>query len=201
MSRSEFSAASNAYPPVYHQSSPQPGHSPEYHYDSHNDTHHTRDPRDTHDQYAPQASRGTHEPRQLSYGYAPNRGRSESQTSLTPGAGLLAPQYDNDRGVSAGANLSRAASRRSILERVGVVPEGDTPEDFPPGWTAEDEAAEKEFIKSGMFDWNAMRSWRFWIRKEWWCEFSFKSHKRTRWSGRRTVPFVQLSGTTLTGNE
>jgi hypothetical protein len=69
-----------------------------------------------------------------------------------------------------GTDLRRAASRRSILERVGVVAEHDQPGDFPPGWTAEDEAAEKEFMKSGMFDWNSMKKWRFWIRKEWWCE-------------------------------
>lgn len=46
-------------------------------------------------------------------------------------------------------------------------------EAFPPGWNDEDRAAEERFIKEGMFDWRSMKSWRFWIRKEWWCKWSF----------------------------
>lgn len=42
---------------------------------------------------------------------------------------------------------------------------------LPPGWTKEDEEAEKEFLKQGMFDWKALMGWRYWIRKEWWGEF------------------------------
>lgn len=30
------------------------------------------------------------------------------------------------------------------------------------------DAEEKEMLKRGMFNWNEMRRWRFWIRKEWW---------------------------------
>lgn len=146
---------SNAYPPIYHQSSSQPDHSLENSYAAY-----------------PNHPYSAHE---TLHGYTPAQGRlrSESQHSLAPGMGFLPDTHGADhRAEVGGANLSRAASRRSILERVGVVPEGDRPDDFPPGWTTEDEAAEREFIKSGMFDWNAMRSWRFWIRKEWWCEFS-----------------------------
>ncbi|WVO25065.1 uncharacterized protein IAS62_006450 [Cryptococcus decagattii] len=39
---------------------------------------------------------------------------------------------------------------------------------YPEGWTKEDEDAEREFMKRGMFDWDELKSWRFWIRKEWW---------------------------------
>lgn len=41
--------------------------------------------------------------------------------------------------------------------------------DYPEGWTKEDEEAEREFMKRGMVDWDELKSWRFWIRKEWWC--------------------------------
>lgn len=41
--------------------------------------------------------------------------------------------------------------------------------DYPEGWTKEDEDAEREFMKRGMVDWDELKSWRFWIRKEWWC--------------------------------
>ncbi|EIW67590.1 hypothetical protein TREMEDRAFT_74454 [Tremella mesenterica DSM 1558] len=35
-------------------------------------------------------------------------------------------------------------------------------------WTKEDEEAEREFLRKGLVDWHAVKSWRFWIRKEWW---------------------------------
>jgi hypothetical protein len=31
---------------------------------------------------------------------------------------------------------------------------------------------EKAMLKRGMINWNELKSWRFWIRKEWICEFS-----------------------------
>lgn len=34
--------------------------------------------------------------------------------------------------------------------------------------TLDDE--EKEMLKRGMFNWDEMRRWRYWIRKEWWGE-------------------------------
>jgi hypothetical protein len=43
-------------------------------------------------------------------------------------------------------------------------------DEYPPGWTKEDEEAEAEFLKQSMFNWRELVSWRFWIRKEWWCE-------------------------------
>ncbi|ORX37080.1 hypothetical protein BD324DRAFT_656291 [Kockovaella imperatae] len=39
---------------------------------------------------------------------------------------------------------------------------------YPKGWTKEDEDAEQEYLKTGLFDWNELKRWRFWIRKEWW---------------------------------
>lgn len=44
-------------------------------------------------------------------------------------------------------------------------------DEYPPGWTKEDEEAEAEFLKQSMFNWRELVSWRFWIRKEWWCEW------------------------------
>jgi hypothetical protein len=41
-------------------------------------------------------------------------------------------------------------------------------EGYPANWTKEDEEAEREFLAKGMVNWREMRSWRFWIRKEWW---------------------------------
>jgi hypothetical protein len=43
-------------------------------------------------------------------------------------------------------------------------------EGYPEGWTKEDEEAEREFLARGMIDWDQMKSWRYWIRTEWWCE-------------------------------
>lgn len=31
---------------------------------------------------------------------------------------------------------------------------------------------EREMLKRGLFNWSELRSWRFWIRKEWWSAFS-----------------------------
>lgn len=42
--------------------------------------------------------------------------------------------------------------------------------EYPEGWTKEDEEAEKEFLRQGLVNWKKMGSWRFWLRKEWWCE-------------------------------
>lgn len=41
---------------------------------------------------------------------------------------------------------------------------------LPENWTKEDEEAEKEFLRKGLFDWKALMGWRYWIRKEWWGE-------------------------------
>ncbi len=41
-------------------------------------------------------------------------------------------------------------------------------EDYPEGWSKADEEAEKEFMAQGLIDWGSMKSWRFWIRAEWW---------------------------------
>ena len=41
---------------------------------------------------------------------------------------------------------------------------------YPEGWSKADEEAERDFLARGMINWGEMRSWRFWIRKEWWSE-------------------------------
>ena len=53
-------------------------------------------------------------------------------------------------------------------------------EGYPEGWTKEDEEAEREYLKEGLFKWKDMRSWRFWIRKEWWCECCRLPHKSVK---------------------
>lgn len=70
--------------------------------------------------------------------------------------------------VPVGERLERRKSlAASVRSWRGKRNEAD---DLPPGWTKEDEEAEKQFLAQGMFDWQSMKSWRFWIRKEWWCE-------------------------------
>lgn len=53
--------------------------------------------------------------------------------------------------------------RREKKDKYGV-------KEIPEGWTAEDEEAEREFLASSMFNWQELMTWRFWIRKEWWCK-------------------------------
>jgi hypothetical protein len=60
------------------------------------------------------------------------------------------------------APVQRTPSRPEDLK------EGETPD----GWTKEDEEAEKEFLKAGLFNWRDLYSWRFWLRLEWWCTSS-----------------------------
>ena len=75
-----------------------------------------------------------------------NRGRSSSDSSLQP----VLPK-------SGEGGLGAAESARG---------------DVPAGWTKEDEEAEREFMSRGLIDWQDMKHWKFWFRKEWWCESS-----------------------------
>ncbi|KAK6907837.1 hypothetical protein I203_101838 [Kwoniella mangroviensis CBS 8507] len=62
--------------------------------------------------------------------------------------------------------LTRSASESST--HPALAPTGGAGKEYPEGWTKEDEDAEREFLKKGMFDWKKLTGWRFWIRKEWW---------------------------------
>ncbi|KAK8858887.1 hypothetical protein IAR55_003118 [Kwoniella newhampshirensis] len=87
-------------------------------------------------------------------------------SSNLTGASAAYSQYDD----SNGGRFHRTNSDESIHPSIPLNKEhvdweaGDRPE----GWTKEDEDAEREFLKKGMIDWVELRSWRFWIRKEWW---------------------------------
>ena len=56
------------------------------------------------------------------------------------------------------------------MSKVTLHKDGDG--EYPEGWSKEDEEAEREFVARGLVNWGEMRSWRFWIRKEWWSEWS-----------------------------
>ncbi|KAI5448871.1 hypothetical protein NCC49_006058 [Naganishia albida] len=64
------------------------------------------------------------------------------------------------------------AEGASLVKRLSLLLPAQDPNYKSPEQIAEEDktldAEEKEMLKRGMFDWNEMRRWRFWIRKEWW---------------------------------
>lgn len=66
------------------------------------------------------------------------------------------------------------AEGASLVKRLSLLLPAQDPNYKSPEQIAEEDrtldAEEKEMLKRGMFDWNEMRRWRFWIRKEWWGE-------------------------------
>jgi hypothetical protein len=42
--------------------------------------------------------------------------------------------------------------------------------EFPPEYTEEDKHKEAEFMQNGLVNWDDVKNWRTWIRKEWWRE-------------------------------
>ncbi|WVW85051.1 hypothetical protein I302_107087 [Kwoniella bestiolae CBS 10118] len=64
--------------------------------------------------------------------------------------------------------LQRSASESSTHPALPPSEAAGNGKEYPDGWTKEDEDAEREFLKKGMFDWKKLTGWRFWIRKEWW---------------------------------
>ncbi|WVF68719.1 hypothetical protein IAT40_003491 [Kwoniella sp. CBS 6097] len=81
--------------------------------------------------------------------------RSASESSTHPALPLSNGDGDGD-------GLNSSGSNESQLSELGGK------EGRPEGWTKEDEDAEREFLSKGMVDWNELKSWRFWFRKEWW---------------------------------
>lgn len=75
----------------------------------------------------------------------------------------------------------RSTSDSSLKDKTftGKRPDGT---DYPAEWTLDDEKAEAEFVAKGMFSWRELRSWRFWLRKEWIGEFSIYETFQARWS-------------------
>ncbi|KAK4684416.1 hypothetical protein P7C73_g5762, partial [Tremellales sp. Uapishka_1] len=76
-------------------------------------------------------------------GSTTTRPRSDSTTHLNP------TPYGHDE--------KKSIWRKSKMD----------PNVLPVGWTKEDEEAEKAFLEKGMFDWKALMSWKYWVRREW----------------------------------
>lgn len=105
----------------------------------------------------------------------------------TPGYGTPVPPYEaNVIYDEAGSHRAGAKERESGEPMVRARSASDSSiqplkvepmifnvkGEYPEGWTKEDEEAEKEFLRQGLVNWKKMGSWRFWLRKEWWCESS-----------------------------
>ncbi|WVN90819.1 uncharacterized protein L203_106062 [Cryptococcus depauperatus CBS 7841] len=85
------------------------------------------------------------------------------------------PSYSLEPAERAGKGYNGHEQSRLEMERMTPASSRDTrdlergkEDEYPEGWTKEDEAAEKEFMERGMIDWDEMKKWRFWIRLEWW---------------------------------
>nr|ODN91014.1 hypothetical protein L204_05855 [Cryptococcus depauperatus CBS 7855] len=86
------------------------------------------------------------------------------------------PSYSLEPAEHASEGYNGHGQSRLEMERMTPASSRDTrdlergkEDEYPEGWTKEDEAAEKEFMERGMIDWDEMKKWRFWIRLEWWC--------------------------------
>lgn len=102
-----------------------------------------------------------------------NRSSSKGRESTEPSYPSYAHYEIPDRSTTNLARSRSIASSREITDPMDLK-EGD----IPPGWTKEDEEAEREFLKAGLFNWRELSDWRFWIRLEWWCESSLEGGRR-----------------------
>lgn len=100
-------------------------------------------------------------------------GYDQNPTQNQPGYSYADPYSTRGR--------SQSESSVQPLYITGVDKAGNK---YPEGWTKEDEDAEREFVAEGLFDWKDVRSWRFWIRKKWICEFLNQEQRRERWGNR-----------------
>ena len=104
-----------------------------------------------------------------SFDYARRRDeRHHQHPSLQPSTNVNQNLYPTSTSTPLTRDRSGSnSSQQLILPKEEGHVLGDA---YPPGWSKEDEEAEKEFLRQGLFNWNEMKSWRFWVRKEWWCE-------------------------------
>lgn len=117
-----------------------------------------------------------------------SRSRSPDDPTIPLTAGL-GPEGERGVGIEAGnkelpifaAGLARPEIGGGLGGPVGLDHDGEFRSKdgcrvdaqgivLPENWTKEDEEAEKEFLRKGLFDWKALMGWRYWIRKEWWGE-------------------------------
>lgn len=100
------------------------------------------------------------------YGYSvphPDGGHAApSRAAIPPGS-----QYHRNTRPQMGR---RGSSASSATEHPMKPSDPVDKEGLPEGWTQEDEEAERAFRAEQMFDWDKMRDWRFWLRREWICE-------------------------------
>jgi len=103
------------------------------------------------------------QPPSQSYAYHYQRRRDERHQP--------APSYptDPDPNPNPANQFTMARNRFTSETSLHQVLSGKG-EDCPEGWSKEDEEAEREFMAKGLVSWGEMRSWRFWIRKEWWSK-------------------------------
>lgn len=160
---------SSSYPPSYHVSTRQA-------FDSQASSHHTRDYQRRRDERHAQRDaayagdverRGTENPYWDPRGAPPNVGVQQPLYLSRAGDRPIASRTGSGSGSLPSSHLLSDAEL-GASPNVFALPSKEG--GYPEGWTKEDEEAEREFMKRGMIDWNELKSWRFWIRKEWWCE-------------------------------
>ncbi|WVR06637.1 hypothetical protein IAU60_003669 [Kwoniella sp. DSM 27419] len=167
---SSYTAPSEGYPPLYRSepshigtpsaqtTMPDQGHG--LGYQQRREERHQRFPAyppSQDDPYNPDGHVRSNNPYDTQAGYSAQKGelgrptrleRSESDSSTHPAL----PPIERLPARSSGAELSEMGGKDGL----------------PLGWTKEDEEAERLFLSKGMIEWRDLRSWRFWIRKEWW---------------------------------
>lgn len=100
----------------------------------------------------------------LQYHY--QRSRTNSETSRAPSPIMVASSS-----LEKGA-FAASPPRRTFWSRF----KSKRPEEEPEDLTDE----EREMLSQGMVDWQAMRSWRFWFRRQWICESEHRSCLRAQ---------------------
>lgn len=97
-------------------------------------------------------------PRQYHY----QRSRTNSETSRAPSPSLMAGSLlEKDIGLDVPTELPK---RKTFWSRFKSESGPDQHDD------EELTDEEREMLSQGMVDWKAMRSWRFWFRRQWICE-------------------------------
>ncbi|TYJ53388.1 hypothetical protein B9479_005988 [Cryptococcus floricola] len=94
---------------------------------------------------------------------------AEMSRGPSPNLGVQQPLYGSSpapmmRSASSSSAQPLADPERGEANSASRSKEGD----YPEGWTKEDEEEERQFLSQGMIDWNELKQWRYWIRKEWW---------------------------------
>lgn len=119
------------------------------------------------DSYHPRARKMDNRPH-ISHPYPVSASSGAARPTHSPSAGYDDGQLGGARNDYGNPNFvptppSPEAGANKLSPLAGT-------EGYPDWWTMEDEEAERQYLQQGMFNWKEMGSWRFWFRKEWWCE-------------------------------